>query len=138
MIRIHRPILLGMALLLLLPFFGGCVGGPTSGRATVAGRDGYVDVAFSDQDRGYIHDYYRSARNLPPGLAKKKHLPPGLQKQLVRRGTLPPGLSGQRLPYELERRLSPLPDGYLRLRIGGDVVLFNEKTRVIFDLVQIL
>lgn len=38
-----------------------------------------------------IHDWYReSEHHLPPGLAKKDRLPPGLEKQLVTRGTLPP------------------------------------------------
>lgn len=136
MIRVKRVFLLGAALAWLLSMLGGCGAGPSSGRVAVAGRDGYVDLAFSDQDRRFIHDYYRPYRNLPPGLAKKRRLPPGLEKQLVRRGTLPPGLSGQHLPYGLERRLSPLPEGYLRLRIGGQVVLFHENTRVILDLMQ--
>ncbi len=134
MARFDRLVLMFAALLLVLPLFGGCTSGPEYGRVTVAGPDGYLDLAFSDQDRVHIHDYYR--RHLPPGLAKKERLPPGLQKQLVRRGELPPGLSGHLLPHDLESRLTPLPAGYLRMRIGGDVVLFHEKTRVILDLVQ--
>jgi hypothetical protein len=137
MTRIHRMILLGAALALVLPLLGGCARGPSSGRVTVDDRDGYLDLAFSDQDRSYIKDYYRSSRNLPPGLAKKKRLPPGLEKQLERRGTLPPGLSAKYLPRDLESRLSQLPAGCLRLRVGGDVVLLHEKTRVILDLVQV-
>jgi hypothetical protein len=134
MARYNRLVLLFAALLLVLPLFGGCTSGPDYGRVSVSGRDGTLDLAFSDQDRLHIHDYYR--RHLPPGLAKRDRLPPGLEKQLVRRGELPPGLSGHRLPHDLERRLTPLPAGYLRMRIGGDVVLFHEKTRVILDLVQ--
>jgi len=137
MTRVLRIIFLGAALALLPSLFGGCMAGPSSGQVTVAGRDGYVDLAFSNRDRRLIYDYYHPRRRLPPGLARKERLPPGLEKQLVRRGTLPPGLSGQYLPYELERHLSPLPQGYLRLRIGGDVVLFNQKTRVILDLMHI-
>ena len=39
---------------------------------------------------------------MPPGLAKKKSLPSGLQKQLEKNGTLPPGLAKRELPYDLE------------------------------------
>ena len=40
-------------------------------------------------------------KGLPPGLAKRDHLPPGLQKHLDRRGTLPPGLAKRDLPPDL-------------------------------------
>ncbi|NJC88510.1 MAG: hypothetical protein FIB02_08265 [Desulfuromonas sp.] len=122
-----------LAVLLL----GGCVIDPgVSGRVSVGGEHGSIDIAFNDHDRALIRDYYGGGaqrKGLPPGLAKKDKLPPGLQKQLVRRGQLPPGLQYQRFPADLERRLSPIPEGYLRAEIDGSFVLFNEKTRVIFD-----
>lgn len=110
-----------------------------SGRVTVQGDHGMVDIAFGDRDRQLIREYYGykpKQKQLPPGLAKKGKLPPGIQKQLVKRGQLPPGLEYQPLPRELDRRLSRLPDGYARVVIGGSFVLFNERTRVIFDLMQ--
>ena len=76
---------------------------------------GGVHIVFSSRDRDLIRDYYRDQySNLPPGLAKRGgNLPPGLHKHLERDGTLPPGLQKrvQPFPYELESRLSPLPDG---------------------------
>lgn len=113
-----------------------CVDTRTSTRGAVTVRDehGRVTLVFSDRDRDEIYRYYR--RNLPPGLAKKETLPPGLRKQLARRGTLPPGLEGQRLHRDLERRLSPLPRGYTRLRVGTDILLLDERTRVILDIVS--
>lgn len=105
----------------------------TSGAVTVRDEHGRVTLVFSDRDRDEIHRYYR--HNLPPGLAKRETLPPGLRKQLVRRGSLPPGLEGQRLHRDLEMRLSPLPRGYTRLRVGTDVLLLDERTRVILDIV---
>src|SRR5687767_10946725 len=45
-------------------------------------RDGHVRV---------IRDYVRGG-SLPPGLAKRESLPPGLRAQLRERGELPPGL----------------------------------------------
>lgn len=117
----------------------GCVIDPdgVSGRVAVGGEHGAIDIVFNDHDRALIRDYYYGGgaqrKGLPPGLAKKDKLPPGLQQQLVRHGQLPPGLQYQRFPADLERRLSPLPRGYLRAEIGGSFVLFNENTRVIFD-----
>ncbi|MGH8545711.1 MAG: hypothetical protein ACREX3_19230, partial [Gammaproteobacteria bacterium] len=58
---------------------------------------------FLPEERRIIREYYhRSApsKGLPPGLAKKGKLPPGLQKHLVKNGRLPPGL---------QKRLEPLP-----------------------------
>jgi hypothetical protein len=123
---LFRNLFIGLCLALL----AGCVGYGTAGRVNIQDRDTRVDLAFSDQERHLIHDYYR--RNLPPGLAKRSQLPPGLAK----RSSLPPGLSGERLPRELESRLSSLPDGYVRFRIGTDVVLMNAQTRVVFDIVK--
>jgi len=101
--------------------------------------DAYVKVAFSDHDRRLIHEYYDGKmskhKKLPPGLAKKEQLPPGLQKQLAKNGKLPPGLEKRRLPYDLEDRLSHLPTGYVRLKVGGDIVLMNETTEIIVDII---
>ncbi|MFA7594508.1 MAG: hypothetical protein WCY26_12285 [Thiohalobacteraceae bacterium] len=114
---------------------GGCAGSGTSTRGAVTVRDehGRVTLVFNDRDRDEIHRWYR--RNLPPGLAKRETLPPGLRKQLHRKGTLPPGLETRRLDRELEMRLSPLPRGYSRLRIGTDIVLVDDRTRVILDVI---
>ena len=115
-------------------------------RGSVVVHDGPVSVAvvFSDGDRRHIHNYYeeryrhhkgkkdkKGRKGLPPGLAKRDHLPPGLAK----RDRLPPGLSGQRLPHELDRRLSRLPAGVIRVRIGTELVLMDERTRVVLDVI---
>ncbi len=127
---------------LCLLVLGGCTGPyGTSGRVVVQDDHGLIDIAFSDQDRAFIRDYYggiykTKQKQLPPGLAKKSQLPPGLQKQLVRRGQLPPGLEYRRLPHDLERKLTHLPEDYLRVAIGGSFVLFNRHTNVIFDVIH--
>jgi hypothetical protein len=79
--------------------------------------------------------YYQNERHLPPGLAKKDRLSPGLEKQLVRRGTLPPGLQKriQPCPEELVRRLPPPPPDCTNVLIGGHVVLLNHKTNIVVD-----
>ena len=118
----------------------GCV---TTSGTTVSGSAGYgsksarIAVLFSNHDRETIKTYYRDRRaNLPPGLARKKELPPGLRKQVERKGHLPPGLQGEGLPRDLEKQLTALPDGHLRLRVGADIVLMEGKTRLILDVVK--
>lgn len=98
-------------------------------------------VRFSGHDQQIIHDYFRDQKsNLPPGLAKREHLPPGLQKHLERDGTLPPGLQKrlQPFPEELERRLTRLPvDCYCDRRvIGVDVIIVNRRTQKILDIIH--
>jgi hypothetical protein len=121
-----------------------------SGRVVVGDEHAQMVIVFSEDDRRHIHDYYyreqeryrdkrekhekRKAR--PPGLAKRDALPPGLQKQIRRNGQLPPGIEGRRLPDELERHLSPLPANYIRLQVGRDIVLLNQRTRVTVDVIK--
>lgn len=110
-----------------------------SGAVEVETDDGYVKVVFNDTDRRAIRRHYgkkRKYKRLPPGLAKKNKLPPGLQKRLYAGESLPPGLQGRGLPDELEDVLSPLPKGYIRLKVGGDIMIMNEETRVVVDIVR--
>ena len=85
-----------------------------------------------------IRVWLRSNRSgLPPGLAKREELPPGLQKHLIKNGVLPPGLQKkiQPLPRALEVTLVPLPVGYRRYVIGGQLILVEVNTFRIVDLV---
>jgi len=117
-----------MALLLI-----SCSTTSSSGRVVVNDGNTQVDVSFNNNDRRLIHEYYnRHRKRLPPGLAKKNKLPPGLAK----RQTLPPGLSGRHLPRSLLSKLSPIPDDYIRLRVGTDIVIMSRKTRLIFDVIS--
>jgi len=118
----------------------GCTSHPTvdSGSIEVRNEDISARVAFNEDDRERIVNYFRDkekSKKMPPGLAKKDTLPPGLQKHIVKHGELPPGLEGRSLPYELEKTLTTLPRGFVRLKVGGDVVLMNEKTRVVLDVI---
>lgn len=95
---------------------------------------------FSHRDRNAIRDHYRADRSgLPPGLAKRNgNLPPGLRKQLQRNGTLPPGLQQriQPLSRDIERRLRPLDYGYSRGILGQDVVIVEDRTQRIIDIIR--
>ncbi|HUC28616.1 MAG TPA: hypothetical protein VMR80_03490 [Candidatus Acidoferrum sp.] len=90
---------------------------------------------YADHDRD-IHGWYRAHySNLPPGLAKRDRLPPGLERQLVVSGTLPPGLRKkmQPCPHELEVMLPPPPPNYAHVVIGGSLVLVNRANFQIAD-----
>jgi len=91
---------------------------------------------YDDRDHQVMHGWYEGHRgNLPPGLAKKDRLPPGLERQLELRGTLPPGLRGRiyAVPVDLERELPPPPPNCEHVFIGGHVVLLNRSTFVVVD-----
>lgn len=95
---------------------------------------------FSDHDRDEIRRWCNDHRDhLPPGLAKRDRLPPGLERQLVVRGTLPPGLrkKAHPVPIEIERRLPPPPPGYGHLVIGGHIVLVNRRSWLVLDIFHI-
>jgi hypothetical protein len=114
--------------------------GKGNGKGKGKGSDGgsaSVQLSFgrdSDGIRQYYHGVPES--KLPPGLAKRGDLPPGLAKQLKRNGHLPPGLEKKIYPFpvELERRLPPLPPDYGRAFIGGNAVIYNKSTSIIIDI----
>ena len=97
------------------------------------------EPVFTTQERTVITRWFTTNRsNLPPGLAKRETLPPGLERQLRQRGTLPPGLQSkiQPIPIALERQLSVLPTGYRRVIIGGNMIVMNPTTGLIYDIVR--
>jgi hypothetical protein len=98
-----------------------------------------AERVFTREERTRITNYFKQNRSgLPPGLAKREKLPPGLEKQLRERGKLPPGLQKkiQPLPPQLERELRILPTGWRRVVIAGNVVMMNEKTAMVYDIIR--
>ena len=98
--------------------------------------DDHIGHYYNDHDRDDMRAYYHvHYKHLPPGLAKKDRLPPGLEKQLVVRGTLPPGLRSEihPCPVEIVRELPPPPPDYEHVVIGGHIVLLNRKNFFIAD-----
>ena len=89
----------------------------------VIDRDGHVRA---------IHDYAR-AGSLPPGLAKREALPPGLRAQLHERGTLPPGLEKRLVPVPapLLARFPPAPVYYHRYFAGDDFLVIDTRSNLI-------
>ncbi len=120
----------------ILTGLAGCGTHPHYGDVRVHDRDYDVRVVFSDRDRGIIRDYYRNYYRLPPGLAKKGKIPPGHAFKIQRHQGLPPDAAWEHLPADVERRLSRLPEGYVRIVIGTDVAILHTRTQVVLDVIE--
>ena len=97
--------------------------------------------SFGPDQEKLIREWFSrngNSSNLPPGLAKRDRLPPGLERQLQRNGTLPPGLQKrvQPLPYALEQQLPAVLIGMRRVVLAGHVILLDEGTARIVDLIR--
>ena len=124
-----------------------------------------ADIVFSELEKRLLRDYFGKGKasagsdekakkskskntkgkgkgkggrggGLPPGLAKKDSLPPGLARQLERKGTLPPGLDKRDLPTDLEAKLPPTDASRKRVIVDNDVVLIEQATGRILDILE--
>jgi hypothetical protein len=76
-------------------------------------------------------------KDLPPGIAKKGSLPPGIYKQLVRNGQIPPDVHYHALPPDLIVQLPPLAPDYRYVIADDRVLLIRAATNVIMDVLQV-
>ena len=86
------------------------------------------------KDKKAKKDKKGKKKGLPPGLAKKKQLPPGLQRQYEKNDKLPPGLAKRDLPEDLTSKLPPPPAGTQRVVVDNDVVLIEQATGKVLDI----
>lgn len=90
-----------------------------------------TSLYFSDSDRSRIKGYYLynrpHNRQGPPGHRKR------YSHRYQRHQILPHNVPYSYLPPHLESRLPRLPAGYVRIVVGGDVMIMNVRTRVIYD-----
>lgn len=139
-----KPILEGLSLALLLGSFSASAESDL-GKALVHAAftaterqvmERYFGGHDGEQQATRSHEYKKGKgkgkKGLPPGLAKKGKLPPGLAK----RETLPPGLSRQPLPADLARELPPLRQGLERVIVDGSVVLIEQATGTVLDILE--
>ena len=113
------------------------------GSIEISNENSRIKAVFGYEDRRHVQRYYSHKRKgkwknkgMPPGLAKKGHHHPGVQKWLHKNQALPHGLQRHDLPDELERKLSKLPKGYIRVKVGGDIVILNKETDIVIDVVR--
>jgi hypothetical protein len=94
------------------------------------GRGGGESHYFRHEHYGPVQQYYSGPRDLPPGLRKKYY----------RTGKLPPGWQRKMRPFppELVRVLPPPPPYCERGYIDGYAVVYDRRTRVIVDTLDIL
>jgi len=85
---------------------------------------------FRREDYSAVQRYYSGPRDLPPGLRKKYYrtgkLPPGWQKKI------------QPFPPELVRVLPPAPPNCERGYIDGVAVVYDRRTRIILDSIDLI
>jgi len=116
--------------------------GSGRGAAVGQGEENERGRAFGADQEKMVRDWFSDRRNLaglPPGLAKREQLPPGLQRQLQRNGQLPPGLQRQLqpLPAALEQLLPGLSPGLKRGVIGDNLVLIEETSQMVLDIISL-
>jgi hypothetical protein len=115
---------------------------PDSGRSADAREEKWErdPIVFSARDRVVIREYYRDrTSNLFPALAKREsNLPRVQRKHLQRNGTLSPELQKRFEPLagDIERRLRVLYSGYSRGMIGQDLVIVEDSTQRIMDIIR--
>lgn len=93
------------------------------------GKDRYTDARFEPHEVRIILDFYSRRTDFPPGIAK----------QLRRKGRLPPGIRKKLVPFpdELIGRLPPAPPGCRRAVYGGLALLVNDATNVVLDIIDL-
>ncbi len=93
---------------------------------------------FGQVERNIIRDFFgtQGGKKFKAKKFKYKPLPPGLAKHIRRHGTLPPGLPRNYLPPGLSARLPGLPPGQARVLVGNDVLLIQEATGLILDILS--
>lgn len=95
-----------------------------------------IDNAPTADEQGKSKKGKHKDALLPPGLAKRDTLPPGLQRQLERNGKLPPGLEKRALPDDLLRALPVRHSDLDRVIVDNDVLLIRRGTDLILDILE--
>lgn len=97
--------------------------------------------SFGPEQERFIREWFSKEANrgnLSPSLAMRESLPPSLLQRLQRNETLPAELEEriEPLPLALERQLPPISDRMHRVIFGGNVILLEDATFRIVDLIR--
>ena len=96
---------------------------------------------FGPEQERFIREWFSktaNTNNLAPALTKRQTLAPSLQRRLQRHTTLPRGLERrvEPLPLALECQLPPISNGMHRVILAGNVILLEDATFRIVDLLR--
>ncbi len=97
---------------------------------------------FNDQQRTVVRQYYTTTysntKRCPPGLAKKNNscLPPGQVQDLVVGQPVPKNVTVYQVAQPVIRKLPAAPAGYRYERIGGDIVLVQQESNIVVDIIK--
>ena len=104
-----------------------------------SGKGKKAEVVRIDVDghRRVVTEYY-TRESLPPGLAKRDRLAPGLAKQLRERGHLPPGLRKKLtpVPAPLVVLLPVVPRYETRYFAGRDLLIIDNRSGRIVSIIR--
>jgi hypothetical protein len=100
-----------------------------------------VTPSFGPEQERFIREWFSKTANtsqVAPALAKRQTLAPSLQRRLQRNSTLPRGLERRvaPLPLALECQLPPISNGIHRVILAGNVILLEDATYRIVDLLR--
>ena len=104
------------------------------------------DILMDEVERRLIRSYYSrnyhdyvyagKSKGIPPGLAKKGWLPPGIAMQIARGQRIPDDVAYYRLPDDLRGQL-PRRSGYEYYIVDDKVLLVREATNLILDVLTV-
>ncbi len=139
---------------------------PANPAATASRTNDVVKILFDEAEKRLINDYFDRAlgrkidddddgpkskgkgkkkhknkskgksKGIPPGLAGRKELPPGIQKQIAQGKRLPSGTETYSLPEDLRHRLPSIPSDVDRRVVGDDIVLIQRGTNLVLDILE--
>jgi len=93
--------------------------------------------SLSAEDAAAIRAYYgASVGGRGNGRGRNGGLPPGIEKNLARGKSLPPGIAKQYLPPDLLRWLPPPARGMEYVVVAGKLLLVEIATQVIHDVLM--
>ncbi|HEY1383376.1 MAG TPA: hypothetical protein VGF43_07155 [Dongiaceae bacterium] len=161
----RRSVLLALPILALTPVAWadqpGQSGAPGAQPVVVAETPSVGDIFIGEVEKRIISDYYsrhlvafeqspdyaeygkhknkknNKHKGLPPGIAKKGTLPPGIAMQLARNHQLPRGLDYQPLPHDLVVQLPAVQRGYRYTIVDNRVLLVQEASNLIIDAIEV-
>jgi hypothetical protein len=109
------------------------------------GKGGHNDDDHDDEGprghaKGHVRYFRPEDRVILGHYYPVQSLPPGLRKKYARTGTLPPGWQNrlQPLPVAVVKELPPPPLNCERGYVDGYAVVYDRRTRVILDAVDLI